>query len=139
MSQYDPNAGHNQQPPEGGGQVGPPQAPQGQGYGYPQQQAPAYYPVPVNTGTNGFAIASLICAFLCSPLGLIFGFIARGQIKKTGEQGDGLALAGLIVSGIFLALTVLYIILFVTVIGASIHSFNNIVNNFPSNFPSPST
>jgi peptidyl-prolyl cis-trans isomerase B (cyclophilin B) len=44
------------------------------------------------------AIASLICAFFCSPLGIIFGFIARSQIKRTGQGGDGLAIAGIVIS-----------------------------------------
>ena len=54
-------------------------------------------------GTNGFAIASLACGlaqFVFGPLAtipaIVFGHMARGQIKRTGEQGAGLALAGLI-------------------------------------------
>jgi uncharacterized membrane protein YhaH (DUF805 family) len=46
-------------------------------------------------------------------LGIIFGFIARGQIKRSnGEQkGDGLALAGIIVGFGWVALLVLTIAL----------------------------
>jgi len=57
---------------------------------------------PVAT-TNGFAIASLVCGiaqFMFGPLAtipaIVFGHMARGQIKRTGEQGAGLALVGLI-------------------------------------------
>jgi peptidyl-prolyl cis-trans isomerase B (cyclophilin B) len=39
-------------------------------------------------------VVSLIC---CAPLGVIFGHIAIGQIKTTGEGGRGLAIAGLII------------------------------------------
>lgn len=53
--------------------------------------------------TNGFAIASLACGlgqFMVGPVGtipaIVFGHIARNQIRRTGEQGAGLALAGLI-------------------------------------------
>jgi hypothetical protein len=53
--------------------------------------------------TNGFAIASLACGLaqlMFGPLAtipaIVFGHVARGQIKRTGEQGAGLALAGLI-------------------------------------------
>ena len=53
--------------------------------------------------TNAFAIASLACGlaqFMFGPLAtipaIVFGHLARGQIKRTGEQGAGLALAGLI-------------------------------------------
>ena len=52
--------------------------------------------------TNGFAIASLACGlgqFMFGPLAtipaIVFGHVARGQIRRTGEQGAGLALAGL--------------------------------------------
>jgi len=53
--------------------------------------------------TNAFAIASLVCAFaqvmfgpLATILAIVLGYIARSQIKRTGERGAGLALAGLI-------------------------------------------
>lgn len=53
--------------------------------------------------TNGFAIASLACGlaqFVAGPLptipAIVFGHMARGQIRRTGEQGAGLALAGLV-------------------------------------------
>ena len=44
------------------------------------------------------AIASLICAFLFAPLGIVFGHISLSQIKRTGEEGRGLAVAGLVIS-----------------------------------------
>ena len=48
-------------------------------------------------------IASLICAlagiFVCitAPVGVVLGHVARGQIRRSGEGGGGLALSGLIV------------------------------------------
>jgi peptidyl-prolyl cis-trans isomerase B (cyclophilin B) len=97
-------------------------------YGYPQYG----YAVPATTGTNGFAIASLVCAFLCSPLGLIFGFIARNQIKRTGEGGAGLALAGIIISIAAIVIGILYFVLVVTIIGTHI---NNGTFTFPTQTP----
>src|SRR5262245_45362530 len=44
------------------------------------------------------AIASLICAFVFAPLGIIYGHISLSQIKRTGEEGHGLAVAGLVIS-----------------------------------------
>ncbi len=44
---------------------------------------------------------------LGSIVAIITGHIARGQIKRSGEQGAGLALAGVILGYIGLALTVL--------------------------------
>ncbi len=68
--------------------------------------------------TNGLAIASLICAcaglfFLPAILGVVFGFVARTQIKRSNglQKGDGLAVAGIIVGFGWLALVVLGIAL----------------------------
>lgn len=61
------------------------------------------------TGTNTIAILSLVFAFFFPLLGVIFGHIARSQIRRTGEQGDGLALAGLIIGYISLAATLVSI------------------------------
>jgi hypothetical protein len=96
-------------PPPGGY---PPPAP------YPP---PGMYPPP--NRTNGMALASLICSIaglatcaLSSIVGLILGVIALGQIKKTGEEGRGMALAGVIVGGVVTALMVVGIILYVVFI-----------------------
>ena len=43
---------------------------------------------------------------------LVTGHMARSQIKKTGEGGAGLALAGLIISYVHLAISALVFILF---------------------------
>jgi len=43
---------------------------------------------------------------------IVTGHMARSQIKRTGERGDGLAIAGLIISYVHLALTVLVVIFF---------------------------
>jgi len=59
------------------------------------------------------AILALVFAFVFWPLGIIFGHVARGQIRRTGEAGGGLALAGLILSYLFLVLLVIFVIVFV--------------------------
>jgi hypothetical protein len=75
------------------------------GYGYPPP-GPGYPPPQAAVGTNGMAIASLVCSlfgWLCviGPiLGLIFGFIALGQIKQTGQGGRGMAIAGIVIGAI---------------------------------------
>jgi hypothetical protein len=67
--------------------------------------------------TNGFAMASLACGlaqFVFGPLAtipaIILGHVARGQIKRTGEQGAGLALAGLILGWAAVILTVFFVV-----------------------------
>ena len=43
------------------------------------------------------AIAALILVFVFFPLGIVLGHVARGQIKRKGEGGRGLATAALII------------------------------------------
>jgi hypothetical protein len=76
------------------------------------------YGGPAIKRNNGLAVASLVCAcagflfIVPGVLGVIFGFIARSQIRQSrGTQGgDGLALAGIIVGfawiGLFLILVI---------------------------------
>ncbi len=59
--------------------------------------SPYVAPVP-GQRTNVFAIVSLVLAIVGVSIGgVILGHISLNQIKKTGEAGHGLALAGLIV------------------------------------------
>lgn len=51
--------------------------------------------------TNVLAIVSFISAFFISILAIILGHISLSQIKKTGESGRGLALAGTILGYVF--------------------------------------
>jgi Domain of unknown function (DUF4190) len=80
-------------------------------------------PQPGNTrsgGTNGFAVASLVLGilqFFCVPLigtvlALVFGFIGRNQIDQSGgaQGGRGMAVAGIVLGFIGVALTVVYLI-----------------------------
>ena len=74
----------------------------------------AMYPPPYNApytparppSVNGLAIASLVLGIVCCipPLGLILGLIALSQIKRKGQRGKGMAIAGSILSGISTAL-----------------------------------
>lgn len=77
-------------------------------YGSPYGPGP--YPYPAPPQTNGMAIASLICAFVFAPLGIVFGHISLSQIKKSGEEGRGLAIAGLVISYLVTALTIVAVI-----------------------------
>ncbi|MGH3858123.1 septum formation family protein [Actinokineospora sp.] len=84
----------------------PPQQYHAQLSPYPQQsmQAPAVSRPP---GTNGFAIAALVFGILGGiPLSVIFGIVALVKIRKTGQSGKGLAIAGLALSGVWLLMIV---------------------------------
>jgi hypothetical protein len=60
--------------------------------------------------TNTLAILALVLAFVFAPAGVICGIIAKKQIRESHEQGEGLALAGIIVGSILVALAVLYVV-----------------------------
>jgi hypothetical protein len=68
--------------------------------------------------TNGLAIASLACGiaqFAFGPLAtipaIVLGHMARSQIRRTGEDGAGLALAGLILGWGAVILAVIVIVI----------------------------
>ena len=82
---------------------------------------PPTMPRPMVQTTNGSAIASLVLSVLglCgigSLLGIIFGHRARREIRQSGgyQGGDGLALAGIIIGWVSLALWALMIALWIT-------------------------
>ena len=88
--------------------------------GYPPAgYAPSGYPPPYGRPTNTMAILALVLAFVFAPAGLILGIIARKQIRQTGEEGSGLALAGIIVGGIATALFVLMFIFMIVAFAAA--------------------
>lgn len=83
----------------------------------------AAYQTPTN---NGLAIAALVCGLasfatcITAIPAVILGHMARKQIRESGgtQQGDGMALAGLIIGYIFIVLLIAYII-FIVVIAAT--------------------
>ncbi len=76
-------------------------------------QANLYQPVRVPP-TNGMAIASLICG-LAFGIGaipaVILGHLAHGQIRRNGERGEGLAIAGLVLGYLGMGLWTLLILI----------------------------
>lgn len=101
--------GHPLQPVQQGAPVPPDQQmQQGQpvqvGYGMDGQ------PIYQQRGTNVFAILALVLGLFTGILGIVFGHVARAQIRRTGESGDGLAIAGLVVGYLWLAFWVLLIV-----------------------------
>jgi hypothetical protein len=69
--------------------------------------------------TNGFAIASLVLSLVgLSVLAIIFGHVSRSQMKRTGESGEGLATAGLILGYVELIASVLGVVYVFVVAGS---------------------
>ncbi len=86
-----------------GGYAAPPPP---QGYGQP------YMMQPVAQRTSGMAIAGFVLSFLgcLAVLGLIFSAIGHGECKRSNGQvkGEGLALAGIIISIVMIVLCVMF-------------------------------
>ncbi|HEY2640122.1 MAG TPA: DUF1707 and DUF4190 domain-containing protein [Streptosporangiaceae bacterium] len=90
------------------------------------QIAPAHPAWPVaQQSTNGSAVAALVCGiaqFAFFPLfiaAIILGNKARREIRVTGEQGDGLARAGLILGYVGLAMALFGILAAVLLIAVT--------------------
>ena len=103
-----PGQGGYAGPPGAGFPPGSGQPPYGQpygGYGYPPPRA-----------TSGMAIASMVLGILWlywigSILALVFGYIAKRQIRERGESGAGMATAGIVLGWIGIGFLVLFIVL----------------------------
>jgi hypothetical protein len=70
------------------------------------------------TGTNTLAILALVFGIGGGILGIVFGHLARAQIRRSGEQGWGLATAGLVLGYIGVGASVLIAIVYVVIIAA---------------------
>ena len=102
---------------------------------YPPPYGPYGYPGP--RPTNGMAIASLVCAFLFAPLGIIFGHISLSQIKRTGEDGHGLAVAGLVISYLITIGSIIALVAFTVLTVALVRNVQDEMNRYPSYTAAP--
>lgn len=110
-----PRVSSRDEPPYGGTTPGSGPPGYGQAYGPSPGHGPppGYGPPQWGRPTNTLAILSLVMAFVFAPAGLVLGIVARRQIRRTGEDGAGLALAGIIVGGVVTGLFVLVILLWI--------------------------
>ena len=81
----------------------------------PYGQAPYGPPYAQSQRTNGMAIASMVLGILWlywigSVLALVFGYIAKNQIRQRGESGGGMATAGIVLGWIGVGFLVIAII-----------------------------
>ncbi len=88
--------------------------------GYPYGPPPGTPYYVVQRRTNGLAIASMVLGILWiywigSILALIFGYIARKQIKERGDDGNGMAIAGIVLGWIGVATLVVMLGVFIWV------------------------
>jgi hypothetical protein len=86
--------------------------------------SPPHPPAVAARPTNTLAIVSLVlgvASYFALPVigaiaAVVTGHLARGQIRRTGEDGAGLALAGLVLGYIHLALAAIGIVILVIVL-----------------------
>lgn len=111
----------------------PPESPSGPGYGHtPEPGWGSSYGAPAARPTNNKATVSLVTGVSslvlswCCGLGLVgivavvMGVKARREIESSGgaEQGDGLALGGIITGGIATVLGLLFLVLIIVALVA---------------------
>lgn len=96
-----------------------PQYPQYPQYPSPQAHSPygplpyqpwtqGYTPFTFSAPVNGLAIGALVLGILCClpGVGLVLGLVALSQIRRRGERGRGMAIAGSVLSSIGIAVWV---------------------------------
>jgi hypothetical protein len=112
----------------------------------PELHSQVYPPVIYTYGprSNSYAVASFVFGilswFLCPLVGgivaLTLGHIARGQIRRTGEGGAGLAMAGLLLGYVHLAVAG-FVILFWLVVFGGMAALLGAIGNMPIPSPTP--
>jgi len=100
-------------------------------YGSAPAAPPAYAPQGYGQPAAGekwnvLAIVSLVSAFFVSLAAVICGHIALSQIKKTGEKGRGLAIAGLVLGylGLIAGIIFIVVVILVTIAGINEGSYS---------------
>ncbi|HEX6525307.1 MAG TPA: DUF4190 domain-containing protein [Streptosporangiaceae bacterium] len=86
--------------------------------GYTTPRAPAWGPpaAPPPSGTSGMAIAAFVLGLLgfmviTAVLGIVIGIAALSRIRRTGEDGKGFSIAGIVLGGAWLVFLVLPVVL----------------------------
>lgn len=115
--------------------------------GYAAPVAPNPYAAPVQPGapagyqqqpyaapaqTEGLAIGALIAGIVFWPVGVVLSLMALSKIKKTGNGGRGLAIAGLILSIVGFLSTIVAIIAFVVVAASTATAVKSVTDSLES-------
>lgn len=78
---------------------------------------PAAAPAPAASDGKTLGIIALVVAFFFSLVGIILGFIAKGQSKRAGVKNTPATVA-IVLGFIFLALTLVWVIVLIAGAGA---------------------
>ncbi len=110
-----PSAWGQEHVPYGGGYPQGPPPPPGSGWPGPYGQPYGWSYAPPQR-TNGMAIASMVLGILWlywigSILALVFGYVAKKQIRERGETGGGMATAGIVLGWVGVGFLLLFLFL----------------------------
>ena len=83
-----------------------------------------------SNGNNSLAITGFILSFFIPIAGLIVSIMGLKKAKQTHDNGKGFALAGIIISSIFLGLSLIFTLLFILIFIGSYTILENIVYSF---------
>jgi hypothetical protein len=124
-------------PPPPGGMYPPPPPGNWGGYG-------GYGPPPPGYGaplTKGLAVASLVLGIIgiltswfglggiLGIIGLVLGLVAIGKARKGKAGGKGVAIAGTVLSGLAIALTIVFIAVYIAAFGPRISQYRRCMHN----------
>ncbi|WP_159796074.1 DUF4190 domain-containing protein [Puerhibacterium puerhi] len=78
-----------------------PSSPYGTAPAAPQAQHGSPYGQPAAPGTDGFAIASLVTGILGTGIvALVLGIVGLNRVKKSGQNGKGMSIAGIVLGAL---------------------------------------
>lgn len=84
------------------------------------QPDPAAHAPATPQRTSTLAVVSLVVAFFVGLGGIVLGIVALVQLKRTGQRGRGLAIAGIVVGGVQLAVATVIGLLLATGIALAV-------------------
>ena len=93
---------------------------------------PSWAPPRAQPTWNALAIIGFVLAFVVPPGAIVCGHIARRQIRTSHEQGDGLALAGLVLGYVFTGFIVLLVLVWLGVLITTLVGFLAVMTQLPT-------
>jgi hypothetical protein len=106
----------------------------------PVPPAPSFPPLPRRT--NGLAVASLICGLAQPFTGMLstipaiaLGHVARGQIRRTGEEGRTMATWGVILGWAGVAAILMGLVAFILAVAFIVHPHGGFIHQLPNYHP----
>lgn len=73
--------------------------------------------------TNTFSLVAIVLVFFQPVAGIVFGHLALGQIKRNGDTGRGLALTSVIVGYAMVAMWIMIVLTYLSIIMMLIATF----------------